>query len=63
MPLALAASYNVRFRALPPMTIFQPPKSTVCAALALRTICKMVGTQWENVTFSLRHNSTRYSGS
>ncbi len=45
------------------MITFQPLKSTPWAALAFITICRMVGTQWEKVTFSRFHSSTSSSGS
>ncbi|MNJ67839.1 hypothetical protein D3C77_640420 [compost metagenome] len=63
IPRARAAWYNERLSALPPMMIFQPPKSWPWEVGQLSSICRMVGTQWEKVTFSSRHSLTSMSGS
>ncbi|MNR22126.1 hypothetical protein D3C85_1390660 [compost metagenome] len=63
MPLALASLAMPKVNALPPRSIFQPSKEVCFASSQLRIICRIVGTQWEKVTFSSRNNRTRLLGS
>ena len=49
-------------RAEPPMMTFQPEKSMSLAVALESSMCKMVGTQCEKVTFSSRMYWARVSG-
>ena len=60
MPRSTAARASGSGSAEPPMIIFHPPRSVVCDAGLASIICRIVGTQCENVTFSraIRPSST-----
>ncbi|MCY1294838.1 hypothetical protein D9M69_175290 [compost metagenome] len=62
MPRASAASHSAGGSAEPPMMIFHPDRSGLPSADACNSICRMVGTQCENVTFSVSRSFSSWSG-
>ena len=62
MPRANAARASDGGSAEPPTTIFRPERSTFRCPAPPSSICRMVGTQWVNVTFSVWISFRKISG-
>jgi len=62
MPRCMASLAKARGNAAPPTMTFQPLSIPSAALGWARIICRMVGTQWENVTFSRAISSSTRSG-
>jgi len=62
MPRSTASRASASGSAEPPMTTFQPKKSVVAASGWRSIICRMVGTQCENVTPSFAMRPSSVSG-
>ena len=62
MPRAIAARASAGGSAEPPMIIFRCERSILSTPGAASSICKSVGTQWVNVTFSVSIILTKISG-
>ena len=63
MPRSMAARARPADIAEPPTTTFQPLRSISPATGAFSSMCRMVGTQWENVTRSRSIRRSSFSGS
>ena len=62
IPRAIAALTSARGMAEPPITIFSFERSTSLLPGADSSICRIVGTQWVEVTPSRAINPSRTSG-
>ena len=62
MPRASAALASDGGSAEPPTIIFRPERSTFSLPGADSSICRIVGTQWVNVTFSVSISFRNISG-
>ena len=62
MPRSSAARASGCDIAAPPMSTFQRERSARSAPGALRSMCRMVGTQWEKVTRSRWMSARSVSG-
>ena len=62
MPRASALRATGLGSAAPPISTFQPERSTWAAAGSLTSMLRMLGTQWEKVTPSLARSLSSTSG-